>query len=773
MALHVIGVRHHSPACARLVRHVIRATRPTHVLIEGPADMNARLDELALDHEPPLAIFTWFRGAARTHASWTPLCAYSPEWLALREGRAAGADVRFMDLPAWHPAFAGVRNRYADRPAEREHHERYTAALCERLGVDDDDTLWDHLFEQPAPPDALRERLDAYFLRLRGDTPASERDAPREAYMARCVAWALAEPDAGDVVVVCGGWHQPPLLAVAPAASAEPFPAFEVPAEEAEDPPQSWLVPYSYRRLDAFAGYESGMPSPGFYDLVWSRGAEAAADGLLDRVVARLRAKRQPVSTADLVATRAMAETLGRMRGHATLTRTDVLDAVAGALVKDALEVPLPWSRRGRLLPGTDPMLVEVVAALAGDARGRLAPGTPRPPLVLDVAERLRTAGLAPERASRQVTLALTDEADLVRSRILHALRVLGVPGFTRTAGPAWATDAELKETWEIRADDLQEPALIEAGAYGATLDAAALALLEEAVADAAGDIDALAALLGDAVFVGVEGLAGRALTALDAGVRQTHDLGALGRAVERTYALWRHGDLLGATGAAPLAAVLEAGYERALWLVEGLSGPDLAADDAHLRALAAVRELLRPGPMALEVDPGLAFAVMTRRAHDADAPPAIRGAALGLLWALDGFPDAATAAAEATRAVRAMALPKRLGDFLAGLFALAREEVTSAAALVGVLDEVQGALTDDDFLVALPSLRMAYSWFPPRDRERLARLVLRRYGADDRGASSLLRAQIAPEVVAAGLALESTIDGLMARYGLVGEVAS
>ena len=55
----ILGVRHHSPACARLVAQRIRALKPAHVLIEGPADFNARLDELALPHRLPIAIYSY------------------------------------------------------------------------------------------------------------------------------------------------------------------------------------------------------------------------------------------------------------------------------------------------------------------------------------------------------------------------------------------------------------------------------------------------------------------------------------------------------------------------------------------------------------------------------------------------------------------------------------------------------------------------------------------------------------------------------------------
>src|SRR5690348_1965404 len=121
-----LGVRHHSPACARLVQETITRLRPAHVLVEGPADMNDRLDELLLDHVLPVAVFSSYRDPERTHGSWAPFCAYSPEYVALTAGRAVGAAVRFIDLPAWHPAFAQRQNRYAD--AEHRYH-----AVVERL----------------------------------------------------------------------------------------------------------------------------------------------------------------------------------------------------------------------------------------------------------------------------------------------------------------------------------------------------------------------------------------------------------------------------------------------------------------------------------------------------------------------------------------------------------------------------------------------------------------------------------------------------------------
>ncbi len=121
----IIGVRHHSPACARLVVHKIREIKPRYILIEGPADFNERLDELYLAHQLPVAIYSYLSTSEAHHASWTPFLDYSPEWQGLMCAKDAGAMVRFIDLPAWHWALADTTNRYADQ--NDEHQEMLSA----------------------------------------------------------------------------------------------------------------------------------------------------------------------------------------------------------------------------------------------------------------------------------------------------------------------------------------------------------------------------------------------------------------------------------------------------------------------------------------------------------------------------------------------------------------------------------------------------------------------------------------------------------------------
>jgi hypothetical protein len=366
---------------------------------------------------------------------------------------------------------------------------------------------------------------------------------------------------------------------------------------------------------------------------------------------------------------------------------------------------------------------------------------------------------------SGPVHLDLTVDADLARSRLLHRFRVLTIPGFERRSGPSVGAEPELAEDWDLDAGEDRLVALIEAAAYGPTLEAAATALLEEAVTATSGDVEQLAEILFDAVLCGSTELSGQVLAAIAASVGTATELGSLGAVLESCLGLWRHDHLLGAAHSPVIGTVVGAAVRRALWLAEGTRGGPAPADVARLRALVATRDALRHAGTALGLDPTEALDVMARLAAASNVPPDLRGAAFGFAWSLGAGGDPVVAA-------RGAFLPDVVGDWLAGLFALAREDVLAATepdgeSLIAVLDDWLGRLAEHDFLVALPALRLAFSFFPPRERERIATGLLERRGLRGSG-RALLRAPVEPALVAEGRALELRVDALLAREALL-----
>jgi hypothetical protein len=772
-----VGVRHHSPACARLVKQTIEQVRPAYVLVEGPADFNPRMDELLLGHELPIAVFSHLRTEQRAATSWSPFCDYSPEWVALTAGRAAGAEVRFIDLPAWHPVFEQRSNRYADAEAR---YEEASKRLCSQFGTESTDALWDAMFEV-GPVTDLAERLTAYFDLLRGDAEADLGDQERERYMAAWVRAAMRATQGAEgrpVLVVTGGFHTPAIRALAAQEPSESEQESDANWPQIPDPPDeavsgSFLVPYSFKRLDSFTGYQSGMPSPGFYQRVWEDGTSKAADTLVREATTRLRERKQAVSTADLIAARTMTDGLAALREHSAPTRSDVFDGLASALIGEALDQPLPWARRTPLLAGAHPVAVEIVAVSRGERAGRLHPDTPAPPLAHEVSALLERLGL--EEGS-QIKLKLTEPAQLTESRGLHRIRILGIPGTVRTEGPEHGGDPVWSERWEQRPAAAREAALIEAGAYGATLEQAAAAMLQERLSAAVVTPSEsavtwnLSRILFDAVLCGAaDETSAQIVSVLDQVVRTAADPGGLGEVLAGCLGLWRHDRVFGMAHSPLLAAVIGAAVERVLWLIEGARDTE-PGDRSRLCAVAGVRDAVRHAPEILPVSAEAVAAVARRVAADQGAPVDLRGATFGLGRILG--PGGGQCAA----AVQDVASPKLLGDWLCGLFAVARAQIRShdsgTESLLATLDRIVTGMDPHGFLIALPSLRQAFGYFPPREREAIAEQLLELRGV--RGyARGLLESAADPLLIARSTALEDTVRRTMRYYGLDTMVAS
>lgn len=178
----IVGIRHHSPACARLVKSLIESQRPRYVLIEGPADFNDRVDELFLAHQLPVAIYSYCQyqdGAAPGRGAWTPFAEFSPEWQALQAARCIQAQTYFIDLPCWAQS-----EEEDDSPDTQEESQ---TLLLRATRMDNSDTLWDHLFEDESQQIALPSALAHYFAQLRGDSPGDVLNRQREAFMTRWI----------------------------------------------------------------------------------------------------------------------------------------------------------------------------------------------------------------------------------------------------------------------------------------------------------------------------------------------------------------------------------------------------------------------------------------------------------------------------------------------------------------------------------------------------------------------------------------------------------
>ncbi len=770
-------VRHYSPISARLLRDCADAIQPTAILVEGPSDFNARIDELMLSgHELPIAVYSYVRLSDDTKRSaFYPYSEYAPEWQAQLIARERELPFRFIDLPWAEMAVHSDReHRYSD-----EHFQvnPYPDALCERLNVADFDELWDVLFELDAELDwtgyLRRAHEFCWHLRMFGG-PDSAENVARETCMVEHIDRAVAE-FGGPVLVVSGGFHSIGMYArragldlevfdVTPPAveATEPQNDTELDEEAGEEPLSEpptvvdsgiTLTPFTYERIDKLSGYASGVHGPAFYQYVW----ECRRDGValdsrqfLYEILTRLRERGQVASTADVIGIESTARALAMLRGRDDIWRFDLLDAISSALVKEAQDAEY-----------MHPVLQIARDVLRGSKRGRIDERAPLPPLVRNVRRLLDEYELwSDDGRDLTISLDLEDPRDLTRSRILHQCRVLQLGGFRYDGGVDFATREDLSEVWEdwsVGWNPEFEATLIEAAVYGSDLQEAAAARALE-LAQATGVDAKKAALIAiDAVLMGIVDIAEALCRKLEAIVRDESDFFKVTAALAHVLYLYGHDEVLGSAGNSNLASLLRETYARALWLFESLGG----VKDRDAELIGAIRDIHQTFQRCYQRDDddrAEYVEVVTRAANDEDQPPLTRGAAMGALYSLREVDTDRILAL-----MRYFGDPVAVGDFLIGFFSLAREAAQRDPRLLQLLDEIVCDLESGEFLEVLPGLRLAFTFFTPQEKHKL---VDQLFGEKTTRADSV---HVDGQSAAHGAALEARIRDVAEAFGLRG----
>ncbi|MGW8557040.1 DUF5682 family protein [Streptomyces tubercidicus] len=575
----LLGVRHHGPGSARAVRAALEQCTPSAVLIEGPPEADELVPLAAQEGmRPPVALLAHAQDDPGRAAFW-PLAEFSPEWVAMRWALAHDVPVRFIDLPAAHslawgddegtadgettdeaPADAGTGNEapadagMGDEAPVGEVRIDPIGVLAGAAGYDDPERWWEDVIEHRgsgggggggagdggagadalAPFAALAEAMGA--LRETYGDGGHDRDPVREAHM-RLRLRAARREFGDDVAVVCGAWHVP-ALAQRTTMTADRQLLKGLPKVKTA---VTW-VPWTHQRLSRRSGYGAGIASPGWYGHLFSA-PDRPVERWLTKVAGLLRAEDYAVSSAHVIEAVRLAEGLATVRGRPLAGLTELDDAVR-AVMGDGTDAPSSLIH-DRLVVG------EVLGEVPEDA--------PAVPLQRDIARSQRTLRLKPEALERELELDLRKETDAGRSRLLHRLRLLGIPWGepTRSRG----STGTFRETWRLRWEPELSVRVAEAGIWGTTVLAAATA---KAVSEAAGagglaEVTALAercllAGLPDALPVVMRTLSDRA--ALDA------DVGHLAQALPALVRSVRYGDVRG-TDAAALREVATGLAER------------------------------------------------------------------------------------------------------------------------------------------------------------------------------------------------------------------
>ena len=791
----VFPVRHHSPACAWQLRRLLAGTPVSAVLVEGPRSFTRLIPQLThAQARMPLAIYGYCvfkaRGEqpARRHAAYYPFCDHSPELVALQHATAHSLPARFIDLD-FPEQSALDQQEHADELArsllDERHLQRsaYLGHLAQRLGCRNHEELWEHLFEAPAVTRSVEEHMAdiaAYCQLSRIEHSQDELQADgtlaREAEMAAAIAEALAErqPGAGPVLAVVGGFHAVVLPDLVAAGTQRP--AVKTPAI---DDQAAALIRYGQERLDRLNGYSSGMTSPAWHQGLWERmlkrdkaGVDVGAKlrreqtlGLLFDVAAELRDQhRLPLPMPTLAAAYEQALRLAALRGRDAPLREDLLDAVTSCFVKGELDA------EGALV------LAVTRRHLGGQAVGQVPPGTDRPPLLRDFEARARRQRLKiDDPQPRHLVLDLYRRPDhRLTSRLLHGLTLLGVPLGTRASGPDFVNGlglARLQEHWDYAHSAATEAALVEASVYGTTLPLAVANRFEARLQRLAEGNDprnagAAAALLVQACVLGLHDHVRPVMATLLQVVAEDASFESVAKACGVLGLLWESREPLEARQLAELPALLQAAYQRAMFLGRDLRGTE-GDGSGLIDALSRLRELLLSAAgQALDASLFWQLLAHLQATHDLTL---IRGAAAGLRYCAGQLDDAGLETL-LTGHLQGGVSPSDAVAFLRGLLGTAREAAWQQPRLLDALDARLRDWDEAAFVAVLPELRLAFAEMTPKETDRIAQAVAGLHGEQDLG--RLVRHDLDAATVQLNLARSAQLLERLRADGLQGWLA-
>lgn len=148
------------------------------------------------------------------------------------------------------------------------------------------------------------------------------------------------------------------------------------------------------------------------------------------------------------------------------------------------------------------------------------------------------------------------------------------------------------------------------------------------------------------------------------------------------------------------------------------------------------------------------------------ESNPSVEGATLGILYGLNDVEiDEIKFAAEGYilgTKEKVMKVP----GFLNGLFSTARDVVFIDDSILKSVDKLVNDVSEEEFIKVIPELRLAFSYFTPREIDEIGGNVSKMYGISKRKFHSLKG--ISPNVVSLGEELDKTISEFMKEEGLL-----
>ena len=468
----LFGIRHHGPGSARSLLKALAAYQPDCLLIEMPKDAENVLkfaQNKAL--RPPVALMI-YNSKDLSQAAYYPFAVFSPEWQAVLFAQERSIPIQLMDLPMSMQFTLDEEQKeklllqFTQPDREVEDQLQMTrdplSYLSELAGYSDSERWWEVTFEQADHEEAVFEALLELMTSLRSELQRTERPRTllREAFMRKTMRKAVKD-GYQKIAVICGAWHAPVL---------DQYLTFKVGADNAllrgikKTKVETTWIPWTYSRLAFQSGYRAGIISPAWYELLFQHREEVVIRWMI-RVAKLFREKDLDASSAHVMEAARLAETLSTLR-QKPISGMEELEEAAVTVFGNGQTAALQLIREELVI---------------GKKVGEVPPEVPTIPLQKDLEKWIKstrmtkywgvegTMWLKETKTKPRGGIDLRDPTDLIKSHLLHRLKILGIHWGTQHTTSA----NDLGSFWEIWQLEWQPEfaiQVIEAGMWGNTV---------------------------------------------------------------------------------------------------------------------------------------------------------------------------------------------------------------------------------------------------------------------------------------------------------------
>ncbi len=743
--LYWFPVRHHSPMVSKLLLEVIQERKPKIIFIEGPSDCNELIPHIIhKDSQPPIALYSSYRDDDNVlnragistpsvdiparFASWYPMLAYSPEYVALKAAKEINAHAFFIDLPHY------ARYTPFEEDAEKEPQSEpfvkteaidlitqseFYCTLAESAGYKSWEETWDSLFEFGAynrSPEVFRHELAMFCAasRLTTSQQQMEQDGTyeREAYMRHIIHKKLSEYQLNEqeAMVICGGFHlfmdhSYNYFPTAPKGSI-----------------YNSLVPYSFFRVSELSGYNAGNRAPQFYQLYWSFLQKNKVQDLLpDYIVSVLKKGRQKgevLSAADAISIAQHASMLSQLRQRQQPILEDLHDAIMTCCCKGD--------------PNYDGLVLKTAIDEVdiGRVLGKVTHQVGRLPIAIDFYDSLEKLSLNEfqiEEKQVRITLNKQEEIDRQRSEFLHRLVFLKIPAAHLTKHKNQLQFSLFKEVWTLSWSPSIDARLVEENLYGDTIEAATMSKLQEVIATQFNHAGNCCQILYEAIKMALPGLMQQLEKNAENAISNDSQLISLAQAINYLRQIKKHSALRQIKKEAVHHLLVQA-YNRACFAIPDAASVQQEHQYIVVESLKTIAETVfndRSGAMDIDL---LSMNIQT--AADLTEVPFLKGAFYGLLAELKVISSDYVLAILGAYAQASTNILVQAGDFLEGLLSVSRSSiVTGSPQLIESIEQLLKKADQDSFLIMLPKLRQAFENMSYQNKNRIADKVAQKHG--------------------------------------------